>query len=86
MAEIPNVTGRIAELRDVKRARSLKRPTAASFAPEGRDEVGPTLTPSQERPLRERAVARSYFTVGVYTLLFCALLGQLFFILLLDLL
>lgn len=90
MAEIPNVTGRIAELREFKKAKSLgrgsdSRPPVPPPKPPG-SRRREKMAPPQARPLRERAVAPSYFTVGVYALLFFGLIAQLCLITLLDLL
>jgi hypothetical protein len=82
MAEIPNVTERIAELREHKKARSLTR------APHPAPDPGVSRKTVREAPEKtpERMIATNYSVIAIYAVLFGALLAQLFLIALLDLL
>lgn len=82
MAQIPNVTERIAELREFKKAKSLSQspyPPPPTRAPKVK-RVPPKAIPA------ERRIATSYWVIAIYTVLFGALLTQLLLIALLDIL
>lgn len=82
MPEIPNVTERIAELREHKRAKSLTR----SPHPSGQEPKLPRRRKAEKaNPLPERRIATNYAVIAIYSTLFAALLAQLFLISLLDL-
>jgi len=85
MAQIPNVTERIAELREHKGTRILSRgePPVARFPEKDKDAREPSSC-KRRRPA-ERSIATSYFVTGVYALLALILASQLFIIPLLDL-
>lgn len=83
MAQIPNVTERIAELREFKKAKSLSHSShsspPASPKSQTRANVHENLQP-------ERRVATSYWVIAIYSVLFGALIAQLLLIALLDIL
>jgi len=94
MPEIPNLTDRIAELREHKKAASLRAHERTSPAPRPprrerqlqttRSRGNPAVQPAPGK--FERKIASSPLVLSVYTLLFLGLAGQLVLITLLDLL
>ncbi len=96
MPEIPNLTDRIAELREYKHAKSLKSPQQkAPKAPRPlrkKEKPPAEIKAKAERPAPtpvphvERPIALSPLVPFVYGALFAALIGQLFLLAMLDLL
>ena len=83
MAQIPNVTERIAELREFKKAKSLSHPLLATPPTFPKS----TTEASDYQNLQpERRIATSYWVLAIYSVLFAALMAQLLLIALLDIL
>ena len=86
MAEIPNLTGRIAELREHKKTAVLQG-SGGSKSPRHQNAARQKASPDMvQNKLYERRVASSFLVTCVYALLFLGLAGQLLLIAILDLL
>jgi len=83
MAQIPNVTERIAELREFKKAKSLSHPPHPTPPAPKKTRAGGSDFQNLQP---ERRIATSYWVIAIYTVLFAALMAQLLLIALLDIL